>query len=75
MRVVDLMKKEIFNIIGMHCASCSLTIERALKKVTGVKNSDVNYGTEQATIEYDESLTNPEKLAAAVKSIGYTLAL
>lgn len=69
------MKKDIFNIIGMHCASCSLTIERALKKTVGVKSADVNYGTEQAVIEYDESQTDPEKLTAVVKSIGYTLAL
>lgn len=67
------MKKEIYKIIGMHCASCALTIERALKKVNGVTDAQVNYGTEKATIAYDEQKINLEVLQNTVQSVGYTL--
>ena len=30
-------------VAGMHCASCALTVERALKKVPGVKKAEVNF--------------------------------
>jgi Cu+-exporting ATPase len=33
-------------IEGMTCASCSLRVERALKKVPGVQQADVNLATE-----------------------------
>lgn len=69
------MKKEIYVIRGMHCASCSITIERALKKTKGVTEASVSYGAEKATIDFDEVVTNPEALAKVVKSVGYTLEL
>src|SRR3989344_8484784 len=65
-------KKEIFDVRGMDCVSCSLTIEKALKKVPGVRSAAVNAVTNKAVIEYD-SPAAPEILAKAVKDVGYTL--
>jgi len=56
----------------MHCASCALTVERALKKVAGVKNAAVNFATEKATVEYEDGL-DAEKLEEAVAKTGYQL--
>ncbi|MBI4133607.1 copper-translocating P-type ATPase, partial [Candidatus Uhrbacteria bacterium] len=67
------MKKEIFSIHGMHCASCALTIERTLKKVHGVSAVDVNYGVEKATVAYDPTVASLEVLQKVVKSVGYEL--
>lgn len=64
-------KKEIVSIKGMHCASCAMTIENTLKKVSGVKSVNVNYATEKATVEYDESVSTPNDLEKAVKDSGY----
>ena len=63
----------MFPIRGMHCASCSLTIERALKKIDGVESVDVSYGTEKAKVKFDESRTNISKMTAAIEPLGYTL--
>lgn len=63
--------KTSFPIIGMHCASCARLIERSLKKTPGVVNAAVNYGSEQASVEFDETACNPEVLAQAVESAGY----
>lgn len=62
-----------FPIRGMHCASCALVIGRALTKTAGVQKAEVNYGTENATITFDEALVTPELLEKIVKSVGYTL--
>ena len=37
------MKKTIFKIKGMHCASCALKIESEIKKIPGVNSSVVNF--------------------------------
>ena len=59
---------------GMHCAACVGRVERALTAVPGVARASVNLATEQATIAFDPSLTNPGALQAAVAAAGYELA-
>ncbi len=66
------MKKETFIVQGMHCVSCALTIEQALKKVPGVKNASVNLMSEKAAVEYEKPAT-VELLKNAVAKIGYKL--
>jgi len=63
--------KSQFPIAGMHCASCALTIERALRKVPGVKSVSVNFATEKATIEHEN--VDPETFKKAVANTGYDL--
>ncbi|MBS3130823.1 copper-translocating P-type ATPase [Candidatus Woesearchaeota archaeon] len=63
--------KSSLRISGMHCASCSALITRALTKVDGVKSATVNYSTEKAAVEFDEKKTSEEKLIEAVKGKGY----
>ena len=57
----------------MHCASCSLTIERTLKKLDGVESVDVSYGTEKAKIKFDESKIDATKMSKAIDPLGYSL--
>lgn len=61
------MKKD-FNIKGMHCASCALNIEKKLNKTPGVKNANVSYATEKASVEYEG---DDKKILQAVKDSGY----
>ncbi|MFZ2189432.1 MAG: heavy metal translocating P-type ATPase [Candidatus Magasanikiibacteriota bacterium] len=66
------MKKvEQFNISGMHCASCALVIEGALKKVAGVKTANVNYATAKATVEFNDSHHEHKEVVEAIKQAGY----
>ncbi len=55
----------------MHCASCAKLIERSLKKTPGVISAAANYGSEQASVEFDESICNLQALAKSVESAGY----
>ncbi len=61
-----------FPIIGMHCASCARLIERGLKKSPGVMDASVNYGSEEASVEFDPTVSSPDALGNVVASLGYT---
>jgi Cu+-exporting ATPase len=65
--------KKTFSVVGMTCASCAQTIEKALAKVPGVTTASVNFASNQATIEYDQTKVDDTALTAAVKATGYTL--
>jgi len=53
-------------ITGMHCASCSARLEKALNKLPGV-SAVVNIATEKASIAFDPQLSDVERLIAAGK--------
>lgn len=57
---------------GMSCASCATSIEEAILSVPGVSSVNVNFGAEQATVQYDPDKTNLEKIQAAVEAAGYS---
>ncbi len=63
--------KTTLKIQGMHCASCVTILTRALNKVKGVKEATVNFSTEKATIDYDESRVKESDLISTIKSKGY----
>ncbi|MEI6480054.1 MAG: heavy metal translocating P-type ATPase [bacterium] len=58
-------------IIGMHCASCASIIEKTLRKDDAVKSVSVNFGTEKAKIDFDDTQTNISKLSESIKPLGY----
>lgn len=64
------MKKEIFPIIGMHCASCKILIEKMVSKLEGVANVNVNFATEKMSVEFDESKVSINDLKSAVVKAG-----
>lgn len=65
------MTKTSFPIIGMHCASCARLIENQLKKTPGVTDAVVNYGSEQASVTHNDTVT-PKTLESVVAGTGYS---
>lgn len=65
------MKKTILQISGMSCASCAVTIEKALKKEKGVKLANINFASEKLNLEFDDKETNLEKIKKVIKEAGY----
>jgi P-type Cu+ transporter len=65
------MKTTTLELKGMHCASCATLINRGLSKAEGVKEANVNYATEKATILYDEKRLSEQDLIKVVQSRGY----
>jgi Cu+-exporting ATPase len=67
------MKQKKYDIEGMTCTACALTIERQVGKLDGVSKVAVNYATEQMNIEYDDSLVNEVGISEAVVDVGYKI--
>src|SRR5919199_2898086 len=61
----------MFPVEGMTCASCVTRIEKALKKVPGVQEANVNLATEQARVVFDPAVAGREQFSAAVEKAGY----
>ena len=55
---------------GMTCASCVMRVEKALKKVPGVKSATVNLATESARVEVNDPALEA-RLRRAVRDAGY----
>ena len=62
-----------FPVTGMSCASCAANIQTRLNKHAGILNASVNLATESVSVEFDQSVVQPQDLKDAVTSIGYDL--
>jgi P-type Cu+ transporter len=65
------MKSKKFKITGMTCASCSNAVDRAIKKLDGVIEQNVNLVTELMTVTFDENKLTEADLIKAVEKAGY----
>ena len=57
---------------GMSCASCASSIEEAISNVPGVESCNVNFGAEQAAIQYNPRRTSIQEIQQAVEEGGYS---
>src|SRR3989344_9489801 len=60
------------DVRGMHCASCVLKVEKAIKKVPNVLNANVNLATEKATVSYQGDL-DLKQVKKEVQKTGYDI--
>ncbi len=61
-------------IIGMHCGSCEILLERKLRGLKGMKSISVNYRTGIAKLTADDaSPPSFDDISAIVKAAGYSL--
>jgi Cu+-exporting ATPase len=61
----------LLDVEGMHCASCTARVERALKSVPGVTAARANLATNQASVELDPGRGSNGDLLAALSKAGY----
>lgn len=64
------MRKKLL-IQGMHCASCAVNIEKALRKVKGVSEVTASALTNKAFVTADK--VSDEEMKKAVASVGYKI--
>ena len=65
------MQTEQLKVTGMTCGTCTSSVARALKAVAGVGDVVVSLADSEATVQYDERVTSPERLRSAVRVSGY----
>ncbi len=64
-------EKRELAITGMTCASCVLSVEKALQSVPGVSAAEVNLANERATVHLDPATIDLDGLVKAVARAGY----
>ncbi len=57
----------------MHCASCSVLIDKLISKQPGVSSIKTSYGAEKTAIEYDDAKISLEKIDELIGKLGYDL--
>lgn len=62
-------------VLGMTCANCVAAVERNTKKVEGVSEAVVNFGSEKVTVTYDPAQATPQQMIERIERAGYRVPL
>lgn len=68
------VKTVVFDV-SVHCKSCKEKIERNVAFEKGIKEINASVDERTVTVRYDAAKTDPEKIAAAIRRLGYEVAL
>ena len=60
-----------FDVPGMTCALCPVTVKAAMSGVEGVQSVEVNFEARTAHVIFDPALTNAAAIAFASEQAGY----
>ncbi|MHC6178893.1 heavy-metal-associated domain-containing protein [Clostridium sp. JNZ X4-2] len=64
-------RKEKIKVFDMICVSCELRVEKAVKRLNGVRNALASFNDESVIVEYNPDLCSLENIKEAVKKAGY----
>ena len=60
-----------FEVPSMDCATCPITVKKALERVEGVMKVDVTFENKLAVVKFDDEVTNPDVLTKATENAGF----
>lgn len=66
-----MIQKKKFRVTGMTCTACSSHVEKAVRRVSGVKQADVSLMMNSMTVSFDDTETSVGQIRAAVSHAGY----
>ncbi|MGY0694222.1 cation transporter [Virgibacillus sp. FSP13] len=59
------------DIKGMHCVNCPIKVEKAISKMEGVIEIDVNWGSEKGCVTYDRNLVAISDIINRIHKMGF----
>jgi Cu+-exporting ATPase len=65
-------RKSHIDIQGMSCANCSQTITDAVESVDGVSEVNINFATDEGSVEYDPDDVSLGEIFDAIEDAGYS---
>ena len=65
------MAEITLKIEGMSCQHCVRSVKKAVDSIDGIRSSDIAVGS--AVVVYDDTKTNRDAIALAVKNAGYQI--
>ncbi len=63
----------VLKIDGMHCTSCSMSIDGELEEVDGVIESNTSYAKSKTKVTYNPKLVDLEKIKQVIESLEYKI--
>lgn len=63
----------VFAIRGLECASCAIDVGRALRKIPGIAEININYVINKGFVEFDPETITWEAVSKALTDRGYTV--
>ena len=63
--------KKSFKVTGMSCANCVANVEKAVRKINGIEEVNVNLVEELMLVSFDENKTDTLAIEEAVRKAGY----
>ncbi len=59
------------NVEKMTCALCPVTVRKAMERVDGVEDVEVDLDTNVATVKFDDAKTTASEIAQASTDVGF----
>jgi mercuric ion binding protein len=59
------------SVPGMNCATCPITVKKALTQVPGVHKTEVSLSRREAKVTFDDEKARVETLTRATQNAGY----
>ncbi len=56
---------------GMTCGACPITVKKAISKLDGVTQTEVDFDTRQAVVTYDDAKASADQIMRATANAGY----
>ncbi len=66
-------QRVVFAIRGLECASCAIDVGRALRKIPGIAEININYVINKGYVEFDPEKITWEAVSKALMDRGYTV--
>lgn len=63
------------SIPGMTCAACPITVKKAISKVEGVSEVEINFEKREASVSFDDSKTTLQQIQKASADAGYPVSV
>ena len=61
----------VLSVPSMNCATCPITVRKALEKVSGVQTVKARLEPPEAVVTFDDAVTSVDKLTQATRDAGY----
>ncbi len=64
-------KTVTLGVPGMTCGACPITVKKAISKVNGVTQTEVDFDKKQAMVTYDDTKASADQIMRATANAGY----
>ncbi|MGV8990617.1 MAG: mercury resistance system periplasmic binding protein MerP [Thiobacillus sp.] len=64
-------KTVTLGVPGMTCGACPITVKKAISKVDGVMQTEVDFDKHQAVVTYDDAKASADQIMRATANAGY----